>query len=118
MAVKFGNDRNTRAGTTVVRTGIEIAAPEGRAVRAVHDGQVVFANSFTGFGNLVIVDHGDQSFSLYGYLSSISVQRGAAVERRQLVGTVGRSPLGAQALYFEIRIDGKPVDPVQWLKTP
>jgi septal ring factor EnvC (AmiA/AmiB activator) len=98
------------------RNGIEIAAPSGSRVTAVHDGTVAFAAPFTGFGRLVIVEHGGKSYSLYGYLDELSVTKGAAVERGQSIGTVGVSPAGPTALYFELRIDGRVVDPLQWLK--
>jgi septal ring factor EnvC (AmiA/AmiB activator) len=97
-------------------SGIEIAAMEGAAVHAIHDGTVAFTGPFTGFGNLVIVQHDPQSFSLYGNLADISVAKGAHVETGATVGTSGASVLGAPGLYFELRIDGRPVDPLQWLK--
>lgn len=116
VSTRFGRQRRSRFGTAIVRNGIEISAAEGTPVRAVHDGRVAFADQFAGFGNLVIVEHGDESYSLYGYLSTLNVQPGAALERREVVGEVGQAPTGAPALYFELRVDGKPVDPVQWLK--
>ena len=64
----------------------------------------------------MILDHGGQSYSLYGYLSSLSVERGTHVGDQTILGTVGRAPAGASALYFELRIDGEPVDPVEWLQ--
>ena len=85
-------------------------------MRAVHEGTVAFADQFTGYGNLVIVDHGDGAYSLYGYLSALEAARGAHVEAQATVGSSGRDPSGNPALYFELRIDGKPVDPLQWLK--
>ena len=97
--------------------GIEVAAAEGTDVRAIHDGVVAFADNFSGFGNLVILDHGSQTFSLYGDLLDIIVQKGAHVQRGQPVGAVGPTPGGAPGLYFELRVDGGPVDPLQWLKT-
>jgi septal ring factor EnvC (AmiA/AmiB activator) len=96
--------------------GIEIAAAEGTPVQAVHEGTVAFADPFAGFGNLVIVDHGAQTFTLYGDLLEIAVKRGGRVERGQLVGSVGSAPAGPAGLYFEVRIDGRAVDPLQWLK--
>ena len=77
---------------------------------------MAYAEPFTGFGNLVIIDHGGQAYSLYGYLDSVAVTRGARVARGQAVGEVGHTPAGKPGLYFELRIDGKAVDPVQWLK--
>jgi len=96
--------------------GIEISAAEGADARAIHDGVVAFAATFSGFGNLVILDHGSQTFSLYGDLLEIAVKKGAHVDRGQPVGSVGPTRSGAAGLYFELRIDGQPVDPLQWLK--
>ena len=105
------------AGTAVTRNGIDIAAAEGSPASTVHEGTVAFAGPFTGFGTLAIVDHGDRAYTLYGYLASLAVTKGARVEKGATVGTVGRPPAGgAPALYFEVRIDGKPTDPLQWLK--
>jgi septal ring factor EnvC (AmiA/AmiB activator) len=116
VARKFGTERDERFGTSVIRNGVEIRAAEGVRVVAIHEGRVVFAGPFTGFGNLVIVDHGRGAFSLYGYLDEMGVAKGDTVERQRQVGTVGRTPTGQPALYFELRIDGRPVDPLQWLK--
>ena len=77
---------------------------------------VAFAGTFSGFGNLVILEHGSQTFSLYGDLLEISVKKGAHIEHGQPVGTVGPTSSGANGLYFELRVDGQPVDPLQWLK--
>jgi murein hydrolase activator len=96
--------------------GIEIAAPEGAKAMAVHSGVVAFAGPFAGFGNLVIVDHGAQAFSLYGDLLQIGVKKGDRVDRGQVVGSVGPTPAGDSGLYFELRIDGQAVDPLQWLR--
>ncbi len=99
------------------RNGVDILAPAGSPVRAVHAGTVAYAAPFTGYGDLVILDHGRQAYTLYGYLASLAVERGARVERGDLIGTVGRPPTGAAArVYFEIRVDGRPVDPVEWLR--
>lgn len=112
---RFGQPSN-RPGGALVRSGIEIASPEGTAVRAVHGGTVSYAEGFAGLGTLVILDHGDSNSSQYGYLSSVSVQRGQTVEAGAEIGRVGTSPAGPPALYFEMRIDGRSTDPVQWLR--
>jgi septal ring factor EnvC (AmiA/AmiB activator) len=112
----FGRARETRFGTAIVRNGIEIGAAEGQPVRAIHEGRVAFADTFIGFGRLIIVDHGQAALSLYGHLGETAVQRGDRVAAGTAIGTAGRSPAGAPALYFELRIDGRPVDPLQWLK--
>ena len=111
-----GNRRAARSGSSSGSSGLEIAAPEGAAVSAVHDGVVAFAGPFGGFGNLVIVEHGAQNFSLYGDLLEMSVNKGDRVERGQPIGAVGLAPAGSSELHFELRIDGQSVDPLQWLK--
>jgi septal ring factor EnvC (AmiA/AmiB activator) len=113
---RFGRQTNSRFGTSIARSGIEISLPEGQPVRVVHEGTVAYADQFTGYGNLMIVDHGESNYSLYGYLSSMEVARGTHVDAQAQLGTSGRDPSGNPALYFELRIDAKPVDPLQWLK--
>ena len=115
ISSRFGQSEG-RLGGSAVKNGIEIAAMEDVPVRAVHGGTVAYADAFTGLGTLVILDHGGNNYSLYGYLGSVNVQQGATVETGAEVGRVGSSPAGPAALYFELRIDGKPIDPVQWLR--
>jgi murein hydrolase activator len=110
---RFGGPPTSRGSSA---NGIEIGAQEGAEAHAIHDGVVAFADTFAGFGNLVILDHGSDTFSLYGNLLDIAVKKGAHVAHGQPVGTVGATPAGAAALYFELRVDGQPVDPLQWLK--
>lgn len=116
VATRFGLQRTGRFGTTIVRNGIEIDAREGDPVQAVHEGTVGFADVFAGFGNLVIVDHGERAYSLYGYLDTVSVKPQDRIQAGQRIGTSGTGPDGTPALYFELRIDGNPTDPLQWLK--
>ena len=115
MAVRFGQP-SRRLGDATVRNGVEIAALEGSSVRAIHSGTVSFADPFTGFGNLVIIDHGADAYSLYGYLGAMSVTRGDPVDSGTEIARVGAAPSGPAALYLEIRIDGRSVDPVEWLR--
>jgi septal ring factor EnvC (AmiA/AmiB activator) len=108
-----------RFGRNIGRTvsnGIEISAIEGIPVKAVHDGTVAFADTFTGFGKMVIVDHGAQNFSVYGNLLDITATRGSRVDSGETIGSVGPSVIGTAGLHFELRIDGRPVDPLQWLR--
>jgi septal ring factor EnvC (AmiA/AmiB activator) len=116
ISSRFGRQPSSRFGTSIVRNGIEIAATEGQPVRSVHEGEVAFADQFTGYGNLVIVEHGDGAFSLYGHLSAMQVEKGAQIGAQTVLGRSGRNPNGVPALYFELRVDGKPVDPLQWLQ--
>ena len=99
-----------------MQNGIQISVQEGSSVRAVHDGTVAFAGPFTGYGNLVIVDHGSNAYSIYGQLDAITVSKGAKIDRGQPLGTTGRVLVGIPGMYFEMRVDGKPVDPLEWLK--
>ncbi len=113
---KFGRQPSSRFGTIVSRNGIDITVAEDNPVRAVHEGTVAYADQFTGYGNLVIVDHGDRTYSLYGYIGTLRVRRGDRIDAQAELGLSGRSPSGIPALYFELRVDGHPVDPLQWLK--
>jgi septal ring factor EnvC (AmiA/AmiB activator) len=105
-----------RFGSGSASNGIEIEATQGGSAVAIHDGTVAFAGPFSGFGNLVILDHGAQTFSLYGDLLDIGVKKGARIEHGQPVGTAGPIPSGSEGIYFELRVDARPVDPLQWLK--
>lgn len=97
--------------------GIDITAPKGTMVRAAAAGTVKFAGKEKDqFGNLVVLDHGDGWYTAYGFLSRVTVKEGAKVaagERVGLVGNTGRAK--GSELHFEVRQDGKPVDPVDEL---
>jgi murein hydrolase activator len=108
--------RGTGVAGAPAQNGVQINAPEGSPVRAVHDGTIAYTGPFTGYGTLVIVDHGSQAFSLYGQLEAVQVEREAKVERGDQIGTAGRVLAGIPGMYFEMRVDGKPVDPLEWLK--
>lgn len=115
LSARFGPRAQGTAGPPV-RNGIELSLAEGHAVHAVHEGTVAFADRFSGYGTLVIVEHADRSYTLYGHLGSASVQKGDVVHTGTTVGLAGRNPSGNPSLYFELRVDGKAVDPLQWLK--
>jgi murein hydrolase activator len=100
------------------RPGVDILAGEGTPVQAIYDGRVAYAGSFDGLGNLVIVDHGGQTFTLYGHLLEFEAAEGMAVVQGQVLGRVGSSPVGKSTLYFELRVGGRTVDPLQWLTRP
>lgn len=110
IASRFG------AGDAVHRNGIVILAGEGEPVRAVHAGRVVFADWLRGFGNLLIIDHGDGVMTLHAHLQHFTAQVGRPVSRGEVIGAVGMS--GGQprpALYFEVRRGGEPIDPQGWI---
>jgi murein hydrolase activator len=116
ITARFGRQPSGRFGTSIVRNGIEVSAAEGTAATAVHEGTVAYAAPFSGFGTLVIVDHGSSAFTLYGHLQDASVTAGTNVSRGTPLGHIGLAPSGGAALYFEVRIDGRPVNPLEWLR--
>jgi septal ring factor EnvC (AmiA/AmiB activator) len=96
--------------------GIVIQASAGTPVTAVHTGRVVFADWMRGFGNLLIIDHGDQIMTLHAHLQQFSARPGQQVSRGDEIGRVGDS--GGQsraALYFEVRRGGEPINPQRWI---
>jgi len=96
--------------------GVLIAASAGTAVKAVADGTVVFADWMTGYGNILIIDHGNGYMSLYAHNDSLLRDAGDAVKRGDPVASVGTSGGQARpALYFELRRNGAPVNPGSWL---
>jgi septal ring factor EnvC (AmiA/AmiB activator) len=113
----FGKQRNAKFSTVTFSNGLKIAAAPGVEVRSVFAGTVLFSQWFKGYGNLVILDHGNRVFSLYGNLKSPGVAVGDRVNAGQPIAGVGESE-GAQSgyLYFEIRQDNKPEDPQKWLR--
>ncbi len=97
--------------------GVIIGAPEGREVKAVHSGRVAYADWLRGYGLLIILDHGDGYMSLYGHNQSLLKETGDWVETGEVIGLAGRSGgLRRSGIYFGIRHDGKPVDPVRWCR--
>ena len=110
----FGSER---AGGRLRWQGIVIGAGAGSRVRAVHHGQVVFADWMSGFGHLIILDHRDGYMSLYGFNQRLLRGEGEWVEPGEAIAVVGDS--GARdgpGLYFGIRRDGEPHDPIAWLE--
>ena len=106
-----------RAGGQVSWNGVMIRAREGNNVRAVAGGRVAYADWLRGYGLLIIVDHGRGYMSLYGHNQSLYKETGDWVEAKEVIAAVGKS--GGQrtsGLYFEIRYNGKPSNPVKWCR--
>ncbi|WP_425531085.1 murein hydrolase activator EnvC family protein [Stenotrophomonas acidaminiphila] len=98
-------------------SGVLIGAPPGTTVTAVADGTVVFSDWMTGYGMILIVDHGNGYMSLYAHNDTLLRDAGARVRRGEAVARVGNSGgQGVAALYFELRRNGQPVDPATWLQ--
>ncbi len=114
ITARYGQSRQ---GGGPAWKGLFIRAPEGQGVRAVASGRVAFADWLRGFGNLLILDHGDGYLSLYSNNESLYKQAGETVRAGDVVATVGNT--GGQAehgLYFELRHQGRPFDPLSWVK--
>ena len=104
-------------GTSAPHNGLRIRAAAGEKVRAIWDGEVLFADWFEGYGLLIIVDHGSGYYSLYGHASGLLVNVGDHLTRGQVIAEIGNgSGTEGASLYFELRKDGKPIDPLHWLQ--
>ncbi len=114
----FGLQRHPQFNTITLNNGIEISPPSGeRTVKAVHAGKVVYADNFQGYGDLLIIDHGMNYYSLYGHCAEFLVNKGDWVREGQPIAVVGDSgSLKGICLYFEIRYKTKALDPLQWLR--
>ena len=97
--------------------GIMFDVKEGEQVSAIYRGQVVFSGWFGGYGQLLVLDHGDGYMSLYGHNQQLYVQLGSLVETGQKIATAGATGgLADAALYFEVRYYGEPDDPLKWCR--
>jgi len=113
----FGAQVHPRFGTRTFRNGVDIEAAVGREVLAVHGGHVIYTGWFKGYGNLIIMDHGNDYYTLYAHIADIEAKEGDDVRQGQRIGTVGDTgSLAGSRLYFEVRYQGRPQDPEQWLR--
>ena len=101
----------------LVWNGILLATEEGEEIKAIYQGQVIFADFFRGFGLLLIVDHGDGYMSLYSHTQRILKEVGDWITTGEVIAVSGTSGgLKEPGLYFEIRVQGKPDDPLAWCR--
>jgi septal ring factor EnvC (AmiA/AmiB activator) len=113
----FGRQVHPRFGTETFRRGVDIEADEGAPIRAVYAGTVLYRGQLKGYGNLIILDHGAGYYTLYAHASEILVEEGDRVRAGQAIGRVGETgSLEGPRLYFEVRYQGRPEDPEQWLR--
>jgi murein hydrolase activator len=112
LAGRFGAPRESG----VTWKGVFIKAESGQQVKAVADGRVVFADWLRGFGNLLIVDHGEGYMSLYGNNETLLKQVGENTQSGENIASVGATGGATESgVYFELRREGKPFDPMQWV---
>ncbi len=117
VVMQYGSQVDPIFNLPVFRSGVHIKTSKGASINAVHEGKVVYASEFKGYGQLVIISHGGGYHTLYGNLSKIIVKNGSDIKAQQVVGEAGESTaIGSTGLYFEVRYKGKPLDPQQWLR--
>ena len=113
----FGPFKNKKFNVVNFQSGIKIKADRGEPIRAVSDGRILYASWFKGYGNMIIIDHGDSYYTVYAHAEELFTAKGDRVEAGQVVATVGDSgSMIGPNLHFEIRHHGKPVDPLKWIK--
>lgn len=113
----FGRQKHPKFDTFIYKKGIEIEPSRGDEVRAVYDGTIIFANWFKGYGMVIIIDHGENYYSIYAHLAKLLVSVGDKVGRSRSIGQIGETGLSQGSnLYFEIRHQGEPLDPLTWLQ--
>ncbi len=111
---RFGSPRSDGG---ITWKGVFIAARGGDEIKAVAAGRVVYADWLRGFGNMLIIDHGDSYMTLYANAESLLKQVGEMIRGGEAIATVGNSGGNAESgLYFEMRHAGKPFDPLTWVK--
>ncbi|MCJ7830335.1 MAG: peptidoglycan DD-metalloendopeptidase family protein [Desulfobacterales bacterium] len=114
----FGPYKNAKFNVTNFRSGIEIRTEPGEPIRAVYAGRVLYASWFRGYGNMVIIDHGDSYYSIYGHIEELFKSKGQMAAADEVIATAGDSgALNGPGLYFEIRYHGKPLNPAEWIKS-
>lgn len=114
LSGRFGVPRE--AGGTTWK-GLFIKSPAGQEVKCIADGQVVFSDWLRGFGNILIVDHGDSFMSLYGNNETLFKQAGESVRMGDVIAAVGNSGgIEETGLYFEMRYQSRPFDPMGWVR--
>jgi len=112
----YGRQKNTEFNTDTFNSGIDISAPLGQVVHSAGAGEVIYTGNIKGYGQIIIIDHGGRTTTLYAHLSKILVDIGDKVKKEQTIGQVGDSGgVSSPRLHFEVRVEGKPTDPMNWL---
>lgn len=113
---RFGYRRHPLWGGSHLHTGIDIAAPYGKPIMSADSGEVIYSGWWDGYGKAVVIDHGKGYTTVYGHMSRIYMQVGQKVDKNQVIGLVGSTGFSTGPhLHFEIRINGRPVDPQDYL---
>ncbi len=113
---KYGRQKNSDFNTYTFNSGIDVSAPLGEVVRAAGSGEVIYTGSIKGYGQIIIIDHGGRTTTLYAHLSKILIDIRDKIKKGQIIGQVGDSgAVASPRLHFEVRVEGKPTDPMNWL---
>jgi len=116
ISANYGKYIEPHSGAANFRSGIEIKTHRGAPIRAVFSGKAVFSDWLKGYGNVVIIAHGNGYHSVYAHAEELFLSRGEPVKRGDVIATVGDTgSLSGTALYFEIRHHGNPVNPMEWI---
>ena len=112
----FGPQENTRFNVTIFRSGVDIQAAQGASIVAVFSGRVLFADWFKGYGNMMIIDHGESYYTVYAHLEKMRKKKGDPVDSGEAIAVVGETgSVTGPILHFEVRHHGKPLDPLDWI---
>ena len=113
----FGPFKNKKFNVVNFQSGIKIKTDRGEPIRSVSEGHILYASWFKGYGNMIIIDHGNSYYTVYAHAEELFTSKGDRVEAGQVVATVGDSgSMIGPNLHFEIRHHGKPIDPLEWFK--
>ncbi len=113
----YGTARKGDYKSFTFQSGIDIKVERGEPVRSVFKGEVMFAQWLKGYGNLVIINHGDNYYTLYAHVEEVFKKKGERVDTGEVIATAGDTgSIKGLCLHFEVRHHGKPVNPMKWLK--
>jgi len=113
----FGSYSDARFNIVNFRSGIGIEAELGEPIHAVRVGKVIFSGWLNGYGNMMIIDHGESYFTVYAHANDLFKNLGDMVDTDEVIATVGETgSMAGPKLYFEMRYRGKPLDPLKWIK--
>ncbi len=116
IAAFFGPYTNARFKIVNFRSGINIRAERGEPIHAVYQGKTLYADWFKGYGNMIIIDHGNHYYTLYAHAEELFKNKGDFVDAGEVIATVGDTgSMDDPGLHFEVRHHGQPIDPVPWI---
>lgn len=116
VVTRFGKVKDKEFDVYIENKGIEIKGKHGGGVRAVEDGVVVYQGDLSGFGLVTVIEHTGDIFTVYGKAALYNVKVGDRVKKGQKIGTLNKD--SSPIVYFELRVGGKPVNPLKYIKIP